>query len=645
MAKEPASRYQGVNDLLVDLRELQREQQVEAATRARPAPAGAPPAPRKNRWAVPAAAAAALLVAAGAWVGVFERDEKAPAENMQAVPLTSFPGTETQATLSPDGARVAFTWDGSKQDNFDIYVKSIDSDAQERLTSSPAVDLWPMWSPDGSYIAFLRTYSSLGPHHPGGKLELILIPAIGGPEQKLGEIGAFPAPSPVSAPFHTWLPSSDGLVVVDRDSPDEPFALFLLRTETGERRRLTSPPAEISGDGSPAFSPDGTSLAFIRTARYAVSDLYVVDLGDDLTPQDEPRQRTFKNEPIHKPDWTPDGRSIVFIVRGTLWRVSAMGTDPPESLAVAGRDADFPTVSRRGNRLVYTRTVSDQNFQLMRRPDAESKPGPPSRFLSSTRYEAFPLYSPDGSRIAFESGRTGVRGVWVADADGSNAKLLHSEEGTWSGVPSWSPDNRRVAFNWNPEGHFDIYVVGAGGGELLRLTTDPADDQWPSWSHDGRWIYFVSGRSGEEQVWKVSAAGGKPIQVTRNGGRIAYESVDGRHVYYDKVEEGGLLSLWRVPVDAGEETRVFEPVFSIGNFAVVERGVYFIPELRTDDPDGRYSLQFFNFTSNDIATVGVLETIPGQIWAGLTVTPDERNIVYTQTDEESSDLMLIEGFR
>ncbi len=644
LAKEASDRYQRVDELLVDLRGLQREQQTEAATRAK-LPAGAPPAPRKSRWAVPAVVAAALVAAAGAWVGVFERAEKAPAEAMQVVPLTSYAGIETQATLSPEGARAAFAWNGSKQDNFDIYVKNIDADVQERLTSNPAFDLWPVWSPDGRYIAFLRAYNSIGAFNSGGKLEVILIPAIGGPERKLGEIGAFPVPTPVWGPFHTWLPDSDGLVVVDRDSPDEPFALFLLRTETGERRRLTSPPAAISGDSGPAFSPDGTSLAFIRTASYAVTDLYLVDLADDLTPRGEPRRRTFKNESIHKPDWTPDGRSIVFVFRGALWRVSAKGTDPPEALAAAGQDADLPTVSRRGNRLVYVRMVSDPNFQLMRRPDAASKPGPPSRFLSSTRYEAFPQYSPDGSRIAFESRRAGVLGVWAADADGSNAKLLHSEEGTWSGVPSWSPDNRRVAFNWNPEGHFDIYVVGAGGGELLRLTTDPADDSWPSWSHDGRWIYFASGRSGEQQIWKVSAAGGKPVRITRNGGRVAYESVDGRHVYFDKVEQGGSSSLWKVPVNGGEETRVFELVFLVGNFAVVERGVYFIPELRADDPDARYSLQFFNFATNDIETVAVLETIPGKIMVGLTVSPDERNIVYTQVDEESGDLMLIEGFR
>ena len=650
LAKEPGSRYQHVDELLVDLRELQKERQSTVSRLpAGAAPVGAigdKPASRTG-WYAGSFAAAAVLAAAGAsWLGVFEPASQPPQEAMQAVPLTSYPGTEAHPSFSPDGTKVVFSWDGSEQNNFDIYVENVDTGTQERLTSNPAFDLWPLWSPDGRYISFLRAYSSLGPYNSSGKLEVILIPAIGGPERKLTEVGPFRVPTPIAAPFHAWLPSGDGLVVVDRDSSDEPFALFLLRTETGERRRLTSPPAELSGDGAPVFSPGGTSLAFIRTARFAVGDLYLVDLADGLTVRDDPRRLTFTKQPIHKPDWTPDGRELLFDLMGALWRVSASGGSPPERLTSAGEDASYLAVSRKGNRVVYTRTLSDQNFQLMRRPDAASKPGPPSPFLSSTRYEAFPQYSQDGKQIAFESRRTGDRGVWVADADGSNPRLLHEKAGTWSGVPSWSPDNKRVAFNWNPEGQFDIYVVGARGGELLRLTTDPADDQWPSWSRDGRWIYFVSGRSGQQQIWKISAAGGKPIQLTRDGGRIAFESVNAKYVYYDRVAQGGRTSLWKVPVDGGEETQVLEPgLLSVGNFSVVERGVYFIPELRADDPGGRYSLQFFNFESNDIETVTLLETPPGQIWAGLTVSPDERNIVYTQSDEQGGDLMLIEGFR
>ena len=196
----------------------------------------------------------------------------------------------------------------------------------------------------------------------------------------------------------------------------------------------------------------------------------------------------------------------------------------------------------------------------MQRPAPESSPGPPTRFLSSTRREAFPKYSADGERIVFESRRTGVTGIWISDADGSNPELLYSEEGTHAGVPSWSPDSQRIAFNWNPEEQFDIYVISASGGKPLQLTTDPADDQWPSWSRDGQWVYFASRRSGQQEIWKISAAGGPAVQITRQGGFLAVESPDAKHLYYIK-RQGG-LALWKVPVSGGEETQLFEPVFT-----------------------------------------------------------------------------------
>jgi len=63
------------------------------------------------------------------------------------------------------------------------------------------------------------------------------------------------------------------------------------------------------------------------------------------------------------------------------------------------------------------------------------------------------------------------------------------------------------------------------------LTTDPADHFVPSWSRDGNWIYFASTRSGRYEVWKAPAGGGEAIEVTRNGGFAALESLDGKVVY------------------------------------------------------------------------------------------------------------------
>ncbi len=74
----------------------------------------------------------------------------------RAVPLTSYPGFEWSPALSPDGNQVAFSWNGEKQDNFDIYIKLIGSSPPHRLTRDPAEDGSPAWSPDGRSIAFLR---------------------------------------------------------------------------------------------------------------------------------------------------------------------------------------------------------------------------------------------------------------------------------------------------------------------------------------------------------------------------------------------------------------------------------------------------------------------------------------------------------
>ena len=77
----------------------------------------------------------------------------------------------------------------------------------------------------------------------------------------------------------------------------------------------------------------------------------------------------------------------------------------------------------------------------------------------------------------------------------------------------------------------------------------------PSWSRDGRRVYFASRRSGKYEVWKVQLDGGEPVQVTRNGGHVALESVDGKSVYYTKYSLPD-TSLWKAPVAGGAEAEV-----------------------------------------------------------------------------------------
>ena len=98
----------------------------------------------------------ALAALLGVSVWFYRSTTKVPEASLVAVPLTSYPGEERQPSFSPDGNQVAFSWNGEKQDNFDIYVMPISSGNPVRLTTDPAQDTSPAWSPDGRTIAFLR---------------------------------------------------------------------------------------------------------------------------------------------------------------------------------------------------------------------------------------------------------------------------------------------------------------------------------------------------------------------------------------------------------------------------------------------------------------------------------------------------------
>ena len=157
---------------------------------------------------------------------------------------------------------------------------------------------------------------------------------------------------------------------------------------------------------------------------------------------------------------------------------------------------------------------------------------------------------------------------------------------------------------------------------------------------DGKWIYFSSNRSGDYEIWKVpSSSGGDALQVTRQGGRTAFESPDGKYVYYDKTFP--TLGIWRIPVDGGEEVRVLDSFNSefFGDWAIVNEGIYFI-----DAPDDEVTIKFFDFESGKISEIAKLGKLRmGR--PGLAVSPDGRQILYSQVDNIGEDIMLVENFR
>jgi Tol biopolymer transport system component len=271
---------------------------------------------------------------------------------------------------------------------------------------------------------------------------------------------------------------------------------------------------------------------------------------------------------------------------------------------------------------------------IWRIPVPAGKGTKPERLISSTRSDWYPQYSPDGARIAFQSNRSGRGEIFVCNADGSSPIQLTSFDSGFSGSPRWSPDGTKIAFDSSNTGNWDVYTVSAQGGKPLALTHDRADDTVPSWSRDGNWIYFASTRTGRNEVWKARASGGGEIQVTANGGFVAFESVDGRHLYYTK--ETSLSTLWEMETGGRLERQVLESLVG-RNIAVSRRGIYFV----SDANSGR-AIQFFDFGTRGITTIAPTDPL---FTHGLAVSPDERFILYSKTDVLGSELMLVENFR
>jgi len=252
--------------------------------------------------------------------------------------------------------------------------------------------------------------------------------------------------------------------------------------------------------------------------------------------------------------------------------------------------------------------------------------------------ESGPQFSPDGSKIAFESTRSGAYEVWMCRVDGSDlTQLTHFNSLT--GTPRWSPDGQYIAFDSDAPGNTDIFVIDSLGGVPRNHTREPSQEVAPSWSRDGHWIYFASDRTGSWQVWKIPSTGGPAVQVTRQGGFATLESPDGRFLYYAKGLE--VPGLWRIPTSGGEEAEyisALKPGYW-GYWAVVEGGIYYL------DMAPKPGINHFDITTLRSTRVFDLENRPAWGVPGLAISPDKKTILYTQMDALNSDIILVENFR
>lgn len=575
-----------------------------------------------TRWGWRAAVIALAVMLLTAVILIRLRSDGESPTAMTAVPFTSYPGRETAPSVSPDGSRIAFSWDQATTGSgtaYDLYVKSIGSETLLRLTNHPASWISSAWSPDGTQIAFMRI--------DGADTGIYLVPALGGPERKLL---ATHTPYDLAAPL-SWSPDSKWIAYSDKTGELEGNRIYLLNTETLQAHQFPHDPSCVH-EGEPQFSHGGQQLAILCVHSPASMEYFVADLDGKSR-----RSLVTLHEAVTDTIWAGDDKNLIvsqFPPSGPRLSEIRVSDGKMRELPIS-TGGYWPALSQDGRKLAFVNLEYRKNIW---RRDLLDPNASPVQMYESTLQQDEARYSPDGRKVAFDSARSGIWSVWVANVDGSS--LVQISHGLPAGFPRWSPDSKKIAYQVSDQTGSSIYVADISGGVPRKLATNISWASAPEWSPDGKSIYFHVFKSVGHQIYRCSSDGGAatPIEGTEHLDEPTL-SVDGKTLYArPHTELGDYIMMISLEHPGGTARPVpGMPAFFSGNqWTVTPKGIYFslLSSPRT--------VSFYDFATQKTSQVFKVDH---QLSDGMSVSPDGRYLLYAQLDQNQAKIMLVNDFR
>lgn len=497
--------------------------------------------------------------------------------------ITSDPGPERRPRVSPDGTRVVYSQLDPATGFERLLVRGVDQSSAVHITPRAfAHEEGPVWSPDGTRIAFERLADK------SEACTMYSVPSMGGAETEIGPCGNF------LLNYYDWTPDGTGLITVDQQAAaaGAGLPLALLDLSTGKKNAFAYQRVASDQDLDPHYSPDGRWIAF-RRGMPPHSDLFVMSASGGTA-----RQITHLDARIAGHAWTPDSSALIFAANLdgalALYSINLDGAKP-EPLGV--RPAAFPDVARHGTTVVYEvpRTKTQLATVTLSAQTDPAQLQLPQLLARSTGSDTAPTYSPDGRQIAFVSDRNGSQQIWLyAPEESAEPYALTDFRGAIVSNPQWRADGKQLLVTARTGGNSNLVqidvatrrhqVVAASQISLVSGAYGPEADSYllirrTPQAHS-ELIVLQHADSAAETVLPLAAAAAH-VELDRAAGMV----------YYTKYDD---LGVFRRPLASGAEKLVTRNVTSttMDGWRVIDSRVWYVSgmmlkpfDLREVDPE------------------------------------------------------------